>query len=210
MSWTPLREDFTDAVWSGLKKYNLIENSDDTISLQDVTIYSQKENSFFGSYEANRIDQAINIIMAMVENGTDLYTDFQDYFELQETLFTGSADLKLTAFDNYIDNLKDTADAEVTTMFANYRLEINQFEATQEALFTQWFDYIKGELDEDVAGNLMNICIELDERLSNIEHMNIQNDYYAPILANDTAQTPTLLVDDLGNAILADWKYKEV
>ena len=77
MSWTPLKENYTDAVWSGLRKYNLIENSDNTISLQDVTVYSQKENSFYGALDANRTNAAINIIMAMLENGTDLYTNFQ-------------------------------------------------------------------------------------------------------------------------------------
>ena len=59
MSWTPLKEDYTDAVWSGLKKYTLINNEDETVSLQDVTQYSQKENSFFGSLDANAMNAAI-------------------------------------------------------------------------------------------------------------------------------------------------------
>lgn len=210
MSWTPLKENYTDAVWSGLRKFNLIENGDDTISLQDVTVYSQKENSFYGALDANRTNAAINIIMAMLENGTDLYTNFQQYFALQQTLFENAANQKLDNFDTFIGNLEDTADGEVETLITGYTTEISQFEATQEALFTQWFEYIKGELDEDVAGHLINICNELESRLSLIEHMTIQNDYSAPLLADDVAVTPTLLVDDLGNAIVADWKLKEV
>ena len=210
MSWTPLKENYTDAVWSGLRKYNLIENSDDTISLQDVTVYSQKENSFYGALDANRTNAAINIIMAMLENGTDLYTNFQQYFALQQTLFGNSANQKLSGFDPYIDELESTADTKVDNLLNGYTTQISQFEATQEALFNQWFNYIKGELSDDVAGNLMNICTELDSRLSLVEHMTIQNDFSAPLLADDTAVTPTLLVDDLGNAIVADWKYKEV
>ena len=210
MSWTPLKENYTDAVWSGLRKYSLIENSDDTISLQDVTVYSQKENSFYGALDANRTNAAINIIMAMLENGTDLYTNFQQYFALQQTLFGNSANQKLSGFDTYIDELESTADTKVDSLLNGYTTQISQFEATQEALFNQWFNYIKGELSDDVAGNLMNICTELDSRLSLVEHMTIQNDFSAPLLADDTAVTPTLLVDDLGNAIVADWKYKEV
>ena len=210
MSWTPLKENYTDAVWSGLRKYNLIENSDDTISLQDVTVYSQKENSFYGALDANRTNAAINIIMAMLENGTDLYTNFQQYFALQQTLFGNSANQKLSGFDTYLDELESTADTKVNNLLNGYTTQISQFEATQEALFNQWFNYIKGELSDDVAGNLMNICTELDSRLSLVEHMTIQNDFSAPLLADDTAVTPTLLVDDLGNAIVADWKYKEV
>ena len=210
MSWTPLKENYTDAVWSGLRKYNLIENSDDTISLQDVTVYSQKENSFYGALDANRTNAAINIIMAMLENGTDLYTNFQQYFALQQTLFGNSANQKLSGLDTYLDELESTADTKVDNLLNGYTTQISQFEATQEALFNQWFEYIKGELSDDVAGNLMNICTELDSRLSLVEHMTIQNDFSAPLLADDTAVTPTLLVDDLGNAIVADWKYKEV
>ena len=210
MSWTPLREDYLDAVWTGLRKYIQVDNQDDTVSFQDVTQYSQKEDSFFGARDANLMNAAINVIMAMLENGTDLYTNFQAYFALQQTLFTSNADNKLASFDSYIDDLESTADTQVTTMMTNYQTEISQFEATQEALFDQWFEYIKGELSDDVAGHLMNICNELDARVSLIEHMTIQNDYSAPLLALDNAETPTLLVDDLGNAILADWKYKEV
>lgn len=57
-----LRTDYTDAVWSGNKKYLLIENDDGTISLQDVTAYTNKENSFFGASDANSINKAINTL----------------------------------------------------------------------------------------------------------------------------------------------------
>ena len=84
MSWTLLPTNYTDAIWSGLKKYILVNNDDGTISLQDVTQYSNKENSFFGAMEANRMNEALNTIMSMVENGTDLYEAFQNYFSNQK------------------------------------------------------------------------------------------------------------------------------
>lgn len=63
MAWELLPVDYTDAVWSGLKKYNMIENTDGTVSFQDVTQYSQKEKSFFGAYQANKMDEALNTLM---------------------------------------------------------------------------------------------------------------------------------------------------
>lgn len=39
--------------------------------------------------------------------------------------------------------------------------------------------------------------------------MALNNDYVAPITTDDGDNT-AILVDDLGNAIIANWKYKEV
>ena len=46
MAWELLPVNYTDATWSGLKKYTEVQNSDRTVSFQDVTVYSNKENSF--------------------------------------------------------------------------------------------------------------------------------------------------------------------
>lgn len=54
MSWELLPVNYTDAVWSGLKRYNTITNEDGTVSFQDVTAYSNKETSFFGARDANK------------------------------------------------------------------------------------------------------------------------------------------------------------
>lgn len=74
------------------------------------------------------------------------------------------------------------------------------------AVFDAWFENIKNQLGEDAAGNLQNQCNELNDRMNRMEHMAIHNDFSAPIAVDNTA----ILVDDTGNAILADWKYKEV
>ena len=127
MAWKPLPTDYTDAEWSGLKKYNLINNSDDTISLQDVTIYSNKEKSFFGAKDANRMNEALNHLMSMQNEGA--------------------------------------------------------------------------------TGSLQNQITEVDERLAALEHMTLQNLFTVPVAIDSTGTT--LLADDLGNVIVADWKYKE-
>jgi hypothetical protein len=209
MAWELLPVDYTDAVWSGLKRYSQIDNEDGTISLQDVTVYTNKEKSFFGAIQANRMNEALNTIMSMVENGTDLYEAFQNYFDGQKQLFEGRETDEFNSFVAYTDNLKADGDAIIATIETDYRGEIEYFEAIQEQVFAAWFQFMKDQLSQDAAGNLQNQCTELDERMSLLEHMAIQNDFSAPILATDSGDTPILLVDDLGFAIMADWKYKE-
>lgn len=208
MSWQLLPTDYKDAVWSGLKKYNQIDNSDGTISLQDVTVYNNKEKSFFGALEANRMNEALNTIMSMLENGTDLYGAFQNYFALQKELFEETADNTQTDFTSYVQNLKDEGDNAISAIKTDYRSEMNTFESQQQDLFTSWFESIKGQLSSDVAGNLQNQIVKLDEKLLNLEYMTLQNDFAVPIAVDDTGTV--LLVDDIGIAIVVDWKYKEV
>lgn len=196
MAWKLLPVDYTDAVWAGLKRYNQINNEDGSVSFQDITAYTGKEKSFFGAKDANRMNEALNTIMSMVENGTDLYTAFQNYFAEQKTLFEQEADSKATEFDNYTDNLEQ-----------EYKVSMAAFESQQQQIYNAWFQAMKDQLSKDAAGNLQNQCTELDERLTLLEQMTMQNDFSAPLTTDDEAIT--LIVDDLDYAILADWKYKE-
>lgn len=196
MAWELLPVDYTDAVWAGLKRYNQINNEDGSVSFQDITSYTGKEKSFFGAKDANRMNEALNTIMSMVENGTDLYTAFQNYFAEQKTLFEQEADSKATEFDNYTDNLEQ-----------EYKVNMAAFESQQQQIYNAWFQAMKDQLSKDAAGNLQNQCTELDERLTLLEQMTMQNDFSAPLATDDEAIT--LIVDDLDYAILADWKYKE-
>lgn len=196
MAWKLLPVDYTDAVWAGLKRYNQINNEDGSVSFQDITAYTGKEKSFFGAKDANRMNEALNTIMSMVENGTDLYTAFQNYFAEQKTLFEQEADSKATEFDNYTDNLEQ-----------EYKTSMAAFESQQQQIYNAWFQAMKDQLSKDAAGNLQNQCTELDERLTLLEQMTMQNDFSAPLATDDEAIT--LIVDDLDYAILADWKYKE-
>ncbi len=156
MSWDLLPVNFTDAVWSGLKRFNEITNEDGTVSFQDVTLYSNKENSFFSAKDANRMNEAMNAIMSMVENGTDLYTAFQNYFEAQKALFEETARDTQTGFGKYVKDLRTQGDKELETIKTDYRNEVTTFEKQQEELFTMWFNFIQGQFDGDIAGNLQN------------------------------------------------------
>lgn len=208
MAWELLPVDYTDAVWNGFKRYNMITNDDNTVSLQDVTVYSNREKSFFGARDANRMNEALNTLMSMVENGTDLYEAFQNYFALQKTLFEGKADKEYSDFAAYTEALEKQGDEIIDGIKTDYKAEIKGFESQQEQIFNAWFMAMKNQLSQDAAGNLQNQCTELDERLSLLEHMTLQNDFSAPLETGDDVLT--LLIDDYGSAIVADWKYKEV
>lgn len=154
MAFEPLRTDYKDAVWAGLRKYLMLKNEDDTVSLKDVTQYTVYDDAFFGAEDANRINAAINAIMASVEKGTDLYEAFTAFFEAQKKAFTAEADKQNEDFGKYLDGLEQTADADIAKMKDDYNAEIKNFENTQEAVYNTWFDHIKDQLSDDAAGNL--------------------------------------------------------
>ena len=162
MAWELLPVNYTDATWSGLKKYTEVQNSDGTVSFQDVTVYSNKKNSFFGAKEANRMNEALNTLMSMVENGTDLYTAFQNYFTTQKGLFEDTADATQEDFTAYVEGLEAQGDSIIQTIKTDYSKEIADFETQQEQLFNTWFEFVKNQLGEDVAGNLQNQIDSLD------------------------------------------------
>lgn len=218
MAWALLPTNYTDAVWSGLRKYSQVDNSDGTVSFQDVTVYTNKEKSFFGARDANRMNEALNYIMSMLENGTDLYEEFQTYFATQQQLFESSSNkvienvrtltnAEYDSYRTYIVNLKKEGDSSLAAIEQTYEEHMTTYESKQKASFDTWFAAIKNQLSEDVAGSLQNQITEVDERLALLEHMALQNEFTAPIVVDDSG---TILVDDLGFAIVADWKYKEV
>lgn len=180
MAWEQLRTDYKDAVWQGLRKYVKVDNGDNTISLVDVTVYTVYDEAFFGALDANRINTAVNAIMAALENGTDLYEVFTEFFENQKKSFQEKATLDLEVYEIFIDKLKATANSDINTMKKNYTAEIEQFEKNQESLFTQWFDMVKGQLSTDIAGNLQN---EIDELKTHVRNLAVK------IHINDTVGT---------------------
>lgn len=190
MAWELLPVNYTDATWVGLKKYNQITNSDGTISFRDVTQYGNIDNSFYGARDANRVNEAINTIMSMVEGGTDLYTAFQNYFNTQKTQFQSRGDASISEIEN------------------TYRTHMDTYERDQTQAFTTWFNGIKNQLSGNAVGNLQNQVNEVDDRLAKLEHMTLTNQFSAAISVNISGTT-TLLVDESGKAIIADWKYEE-
>lgn len=80
MAFTPLKTNYKDATWSGLRKFLQIENSDGTVSFRDKTSYINKEESFFGANDANTINTAIN------EIHDELYMTQEEFNHLMQML----------------------------------------------------------------------------------------------------------------------------
>lgn len=186
MAWTLLNTNYTDAAWTGLKKYSQINNDDGTVSFQDVTTYTNKENSFFGAKDANAMNEALNRLMSMVENGTDLYESFTNYFNDQKTKFEDNASSITVAYQNdlddaktdyntkakslydeyntYITNLKSESDSSLSDIETGYKSRMDAYETQQQKDFNTWFSSVKGQFSGDIAGNLVNGLNNLDAR----------------------------------------------
>ena len=134
-----------------------------------------------------------------------LYQQFRAYIrEVQDALDAADATYNETA-QNYLTTLETTGDAQL----ADITQAFNAYAAVTKEEFNNWFASIRDILDEDVAGHLQNEIDEHEDRLALLEQMVIQNQISAPIDLNEVdGGTPILLTDDLGVALLADWKYK--
>ena len=105
-------------------------------------------------------------------------------------------------YESYIANYKTQAASDYSDYsdsLASYLLEL-------QAEFESWFENIKDQLSEDSAGNLQVEIDELETRLALLETMVLTNSYSVPIETGE--DDLTLLTDDLGYAIMADWKYE--
>lgn len=134
-----------------------------------------------------------------------LYQQFQAYIqEVQDALDAADATYNETA-QTYLTTLETTGDAQLAAITEAF----NAYAAVTEEEFNNWFASIRDILDEDVAGHLQNEIDEHEDRLALLEQMVIQNQISAPIDLNEVeGGVPILLTDDLGVALLADWKYK--
>ena len=71
MAWSNLPTDFADAVYTGLRKYRMIDNQDDTVSFEDQTEYESYENSFYRAEDVNKAFEAINNLMNASQAAVD-------------------------------------------------------------------------------------------------------------------------------------------
>ncbi len=154
MAFELLRTDYVDATFEGLRRYLVSENGDGSVSFHDITNYTVKEKSFFGAKDANTINTAVNAILAALENGTDLYEVFTQFFELQKTLFLEESDAKQGDFTAYIMQLREYMDRKWDELKTEYTGDIQYFKDVQENAFNVWFQMVRDQLTNDVAGHL--------------------------------------------------------
>lgn len=174
-------------------------------SLSDVVDFTMNRRDMTSSPKAIKqelikevMNEALNYIMSMLENGTNLYEEFQTYCTTQKELFKSSGDSSYQELTQYFVNLKAQGDSSLAQIEKTYEEHMTTYEGEQTAAFNTWFAGIKGKLNEDIAGSLQNQITEVDERLAALEHMTLKNLFTVPVAINNTGTT--LLADDLGNA----------
>jgi len=129
----------------------------------------------------------------------------------------------LTAqFDSFFKQYTE----KVTESYGNYTTSIEAYEAAWKAAlddwkaseqseqdtwqtaqwqaFSEWLSKCEAAISDSTAATLTAEVVEHNERLDVLEHMTIQNDFFAPLLDDDNCP----ILDDDGFAILRDWKYK--
>lgn len=223
MAWKLLPTDFTDAVWSGLKRYTQIDNEDGTVSFRDVTTYTNKEKSFFGAMDANRMNDTLNVIMSMLENGTDLYELFQAYFAEQKALFAGKADTEFASYEDYvlahkqeIDTIVEAIRQSTDTEYANYEkyLQDNKDEiaaivaairASTDTTFDDFLAYVKDlqqQGDTAIDGIKTDYRKEMDDFQSGQERLfNVWFEAIRSRLSGDVATSLQDQIDSLGDKV---------
>lgn len=195
-----LKTDYVDAVFDGLRKYLQIINPDGTFSFADVTQYTVKEGSFLGAKDINMMNTAMNLIMAALNNGTDLYEVFSNFFVEQQELFTRTADEYNADFFKYVLALKETMDEQWSILSKDYITEIERFENKQEAIYNTWFDMMKNKLSEDAAGKLQLQVTQLEEDIDDLHEMLLSGMAVGRLLTDEGYY----LTDDVGNPLLIE------
>lgn len=127
-----------------------------------------------------------------VERSNASYDQFE---QMAATAYQGFTD----TIDTYINDLEARGNTNLTEITESLR----EFQRTSQNAFNAWFAQVQGLLDEDVAGHLINITNDHEERLTLAEYMAIHNDYFAPLM-DDDGHT---ILDDDDNAVMVDWKY---
>ena len=131
------------------------------------------------------------------------YNDFVAQSNASYEEFVRLANEAFADYGDYLEGLESRGDTQLTAIVDSLR----EFQRNAQAEFNDWFATVQDLLDEDVAGRLINITDEHESRLSLLEEMALQNQFFAPIRAEDDSEY-VLLADDEDNVIVADWKYK--
>lgn len=139
MSWELLKTNYKDAAFEGMRKYSMIENSDGTVSFVDVTVYTVKDQAFFGANDANKINTAVNAILAALEDGTDLYEVFSNFFEDQEDLFAAKMESYMstqqTTFGTWFDAMKNQLSTDAAGKLQNQINNMSYYYVIEKTLF---------------------------------------------------------------------------
>ena len=123
-----LKEDYKDAVFSGLRKYKMLDNGDGTVSPVDMTEYEENGDKF-GAKDANAITKTINAT-------GEIIADDDDGFKPEKKYVIG----EIVIYDNKTWRFKvdhepgewDESHVEKTNILAEIAAQNKNFEAMSE------------------------------------------------------------------------------
>ena len=108
-------------------------------------------------------------------------------------------------YESFIANYKTQAASD----YSDYSDSLASYLLQLQTEFESWFANIQDQLSEDAAGNLQVEIDELEARLSALETMALTDSYYVPLEVEDEdSDDLTLLTDDDGTVIAADWSFE--
>lgn len=180
----------------------LITISTNQATITQSSITDTRANSSICGYITQFIDSIdTEVFFAQFEA---FYAEFVEksnasydrFLELAEAAYNGYT----TTINTYITELEAKGNSDLADITAS----LKEFQRTSQNEFNAWFASVKDLLDEDIAGKLINITNDHEQRLTLAEYMAIHNDYFAP-LRDDGGN---MILDDDGNAVMVDWKYK--
>lgn len=141
--------------------------------------------------QGNITDQRLNGELCGVSAGIIQQIDTTEFNAQLQAWFKEYMDLSKKEFDSlvaYFNSLKIQSDVEYRA-FVEY---LNAYKAQSKEEFDTWFESIKNILDENAAGNLLNLITALQDRVKLIEN----------VLFNDITANPFLIAfDNLGGII---------
>lgn len=132
------------------------------------------------------------------------YAEFVDKSNASYDEFLGMAAQAYSGYTTTINTYIEELEAKGNTDLADTTAALKEFQRTSQNAFNEWFASVKNLLDDDIAGKLINITNDHEQRLTLAEYMAIHNDYFAPLKDDDG----NMILDDDGNVIIVDWKYK--
>ena len=121
---------------------------------------------------------------------------YDQFLELAQQSYDGYT----ATINTYITELENKGNSDLADITA----ALKEFQRTSQNEFNAWFASVKDLLDDDIAGKLVNITDDHEERLTLAEYMAIHNDYFAPLRDDDG----NMILDDDGKVVMVDWKYK--
>lgn len=111
-----LKENYKNDIYSGERKYQMIQNDDGTVSFRDVTVYTQ-DGDIFSADDINVTNKAVNLIDL---NNTEFRTQITKRIDLVEDIVDSLVDEVLLTF--LASGWSDTAPYTQTVTFPGMKL----------------------------------------------------------------------------------------